>query len=215
MTREKHPLTYFCGGCLGIYLLLVSPWPGVRGAYSAAFRSVLNAALYHERIPAEIRFEPQPPGDTFDTSIVIANRSQELLARQPVRTALFDTWDICYLPTALLVSVLLAAPTRLLAKMKSLLLGVGLMHLWLTAVVIGTIIHEINQAPELQLPLLPGWVEWILDRFFSLFVVLTVPSLIPPLAIAALVGFHRADWTGAVATNEGHKPGSRMGPATE
>lgn len=194
MSFFRQPLSLFLCRFFAICLPLVTPWPGFRAAYAGAFRYIGNAISYHESIPVEIRFEPPTAGDAFDTNLVIANRSQALQMRQPVRTGQFDAWDICYLPTALLAAVLLAAPSRWPNKIISLLAGLTLMHLWLGLVVVCTVIHEINQAPELALPLLPGWLEWLLDRFFALFVQLTIPPLIPPLAIAALVGFRRSEW---------------------
>jgi len=121
--------------------LLLAPWPGLDGAYAAAFRAGGNVVFHRFWFWPEgwVRFvDPDartavdlPPGVRLpaaegvkDTVMILENRSTPRFLGF-LRTS---SREVGYKPTAVLIALMLATPTSWRRRGKSLLWGLLLVH---------------------------------------------------------------------------------------
>ncbi len=114
-----------------LYGLLILPWPGLNEIYGSYFRALGQRVFAHESGPRLLRFEAVPAdiGHHLDTRIALANCNQ--LDRQgsgPVRYLELDTRGIGWVPTALLLALIMATPIPWRRKTWAMWWGLLLMH---------------------------------------------------------------------------------------
>ena len=141
-----------------VYGLLIAPWPGFNAAYGKYFRGLGQMTfaregerriLYFEAVPAELH-------RVLDTRIALANRDQlDREGKGPVHYLELDTRGIGWVPTALLLALILATPVPWWRRGWALLWGLLAIHgyiLLCVAVYIWT-----NSTDLLLLTLSPFW----------------------------------------------------------
>ncbi len=118
---------------IGVYAILVFPWPGVMNAYSAVFRTVGDYTFGSPGFfgPGSMsRFHPLPVDaphrdQGYDTDLVLKN-----LTLDRHREILFKSRH-AYLPTAMFLALVLATGLPWARRGKALLWGLLWMHLFL------------------------------------------------------------------------------------
>lgn len=121
MSPIKQLLLFFVRLVL-LYAILIAPWPGVREAYGAVFRSVAGVAFRSFGSDGRVEFKPAPAaGSEIDTRILLLNRS----APGVVTTITGSSTLWGYFPTAFVVALVLASPVPWRRRFKAL--GWGLL----------------------------------------------------------------------------------------
>ena len=113
------------------YGLLIVPWPGFNESYARYFRALGQMVFAQESGPRFVRFEAVP-GElrhSLDTRIALANRAVlDALGSGPVRYLELDTRGIGWVPTALLLALVLATPVPWRRRVWALFFGVIAIH---------------------------------------------------------------------------------------
>ena len=113
------------------YGLLIVPWPGFNESYARYFRALGQMVFAQESGPRFVRFEAVP-GElrhSLDTRIALANRAHlDAQGSGPVRYLELDTRGIGWVPTALLLALVLATPVPWRRRVWALFFGVIAIH---------------------------------------------------------------------------------------
>lgn len=156
---RDHPVAFvlgFLGRLVVIYGLLVAPWPGVREAYARAAASV-GSMVFRDTLEGwTCRFEARsdPTGD-IDTDLFMSSRASGALARNGQSAFLGY-----FMPTALLIALVLATPLPGSRRVRALILGLLLLHAFFVFKTWIIVLHALNQvdAPALGLGYYSRWL---------------------------------------------------------
>jgi hypothetical protein len=129
---EFKSITRFLCWFVPFYALLLIPWPGSRDLYGAYLRSVAKLVLTATDGRRILRFDDVPPASrnhTLDTRITVANREQ-LDANGFGRAIMldFDSHGIGWVPTALLIALVVATPVPWRRRSWALAWGLLAIH---------------------------------------------------------------------------------------
>jgi len=176
-------LTLFLVQFAAIYGLLIAPWPGWRAAYGRGFREMVGAAFACETGPTIVRFGPaeHPPRPEIDLEIVFARRAEiDASGHAPVRILGLDTRGVGWIPTALLLALVVATPLPWVRRLLLLFAGGVGVHVYLLAVVA---FYLWNQSAGLApISFLPFWSP-LGDFLEETFVGQMGPSFVVPVLI--------------------------------
>ena len=114
-----------------VYGLLIVPWPGFNEAYGRYFRALGQMVFPQERGARFVRFEAVPAElrRGLDTRIALANPAQlDGQGSGPVRYLELDTRGIGWVPTALLLALVLATPVPWRRRVWAFFFGVIAIH---------------------------------------------------------------------------------------
>ena len=95
------------------YGLLIFPWTGFNGTYSGYFRALGRMTFARDGGPRYLQFEPVPAElhHRLDTRIALANRDQvDRAGNIPLHYLELDARGVGWVPTALLLALILASP---------------------------------------------------------------------------------------------------------
>ena len=197
MLRAK-PILGFLGRFLLVFALLAAPWPGWPEAYARGLRQAAQAVYGSFGSQGVVVFRPNPEKDrTLDTIIYVGNRDR-LDARQggPAACFTFNSRGVAYLPTALVIALVLA--TGLPWRRRAGALGWALvwMHLFIAGLLGLMLFKIVDTHPWLglfQLPLLGRQMVSILHE-----ILLTYSGARSAVAVLIwiLATFRRDEWIG-------------------
>ena len=106
-----------------LYAVFIAPWPVVPEAYAAAYRAVSNVVFGSFGSEGVVQFrKPQGPSD-MDTELAIRKRSSPVMG-----TTEHSARFMGYVPTAFVVSLILATPLPWSRRGKALLWAMLLVH---------------------------------------------------------------------------------------
>jgi len=177
-----------------IYGLLIVPWPGVNELYARYFTSLGQMAFFREGEKREVQFvshTTQHGFTTLTTQMIISNRSQ-VDENGKVRALMvdLDTRSIGWVPTALLIALVLATPVPRPRRIGALFLGLLLVQ--------GFILFSIqaciwNKSTDLALfSVTPFW-KYLLDGLDYTLLTQMGASFSVPVLIWLLVTFRKQD----------------------
>jgi hypothetical protein len=133
MPKPKfNPVLRFLCWFVPIYALLITPWPGSRDLYGSYLRSAAKLVFVENNSRRILRFEEAPVSKrnrTLDTRITMANREQ-LDAKGSGRAIMLDldSHGIGWVPTALLIALVVATPVSWARKSRALAWGLLAIH---------------------------------------------------------------------------------------
>lgn len=178
-----------------IYGLLIYPWPGWKEVYGEGFRAVGNALYSSDNEKRTIHFEAHEETKGFaaiDSRIVLTNPNLvDENNKTPTSNLGFDSWSICWLPTALTMAFILATPIPWKRRLWALLWGLVLIHLFLWFSVQAYIWDESTNVKLITLS--PFWKN-IAEGLVYILILQMGASFSVPLVIWILVTFKREDW---------------------
>jgi hypothetical protein len=127
----KAVLRFLCW-FVPVYTLLIIPWPGSRDLYGSYLRSAAKLVLAQNSSRRILRFEEVPVSKrnrTLDTRITVANREQ-LDAGGSGRAVMLDldSHGVGWVPTALLIALVVATPVSSARRAWALLWGLLAIH---------------------------------------------------------------------------------------
>ena len=129
----------FLGRFIVIYALFTGLWFYVDASYAHTFRVLGNLILGDLGTQGIIHFlplEPDPKTEHKDTALLLT--SQANLAQEQVNLSwvIISSRDSAYIPTTLVMALILASPLSWQRKQLALLHGFILIHLFKTAIVL-------------------------------------------------------------------------------
>ena len=172
-----------------LYGLLAAPWPGVRGAYSVAYRAAANL-VFGSFGGGVVRFRASPSGrEEMDAEIVIRNRRSPVAGTTPHNSRMTG-----YLPTAEVIALILATPIPWPRRWRALLWGVVLVHGFVALRLVITLLHWFSvEEPWALYDPSPFWGN-VLSTLFEFAVLAPTCTFLVPALIWILVTFRRSDW---------------------
>ena len=134
-----------------LYALLIVPWPGFNGAYGRYFCALGQLIFARENDRRIVHFEPVPEELRHQLDIRIALGNREHLDRNGSGQMVFlelDTRGIGWVPTALLLALVLATPVTWRRRAGALCLGLLSVH---ALVIFSVAIYIWNNSVDLGL----------------------------------------------------------------
>jgi len=129
---EYKPVLCFLCWFVPVYTLLIVPWPGSRDLYGSYLRSAAKLVLAQNNSRRILRFEEVPVSKrnrTLDTRITVANREQLDASGSGHAVMLdFDSHGIGWVPTALLIALVVATPVSWTRRSQALAWGLLAIH---------------------------------------------------------------------------------------
>ncbi len=171
------------------YAVLIAPWPVVPEAYAAAYRTVSNVVFGSFGAEGVVHFRKPLGPSAMDTEIAIRRRSSP-----DVGTTSHSARFTGYVPTALVIALILATPLPWSRRGKALLWGMLLVHVFIALRQEINLLHWFSgDSPWCLYQPGPFWSS-VLKRAFGAIVVSPTLSFIVPIFIWILATFRRADW---------------------
>ncbi len=179
----------FFGRLLLIYGVLAAPWPGINAGYATLFSAGGNLMFRSFMLGDSVRFRPVSHPTASDDTHIHGPNSRTGVGR---RTTPFSRrWG--YLPTAFLVSLVLATPLPWRRRLGALLVALILLHACIVGELLVVVVHKLS-GPELALfHVRPPW-DNLLDAANAVVEAGMVMFFMVPVLIWGLVCFRRADW---------------------
>ncbi len=176
-----------------LYGLLIAPWPGFNAAYGKYFRTLGQTVFAREGERRMLRFEAVPAElhHGLDTRIALANRDQaDRDGKGPVHYLELDTRGVGWVPTALLLALILATPVPWRRRGWALLWGLLVVHGYILFSV-GVYIWN-NSADLALLTLTPFWQQ-VLGGLEETLITQMGASFVVPVLIWILVTLRKQD----------------------
>lgn len=212
---SRKSVLAFGGKLLLIYALLIVPWPGVQRGYNAFVHAVGNTFLGEFGARGRVHFQPIGPGFPMqDTQIQMRN-----VARGSEQRIAYNIRYTGYVPTVLLVSLIVSTPLPWRRRRRTLLWGLLFVQLFVLLRIALLIAFEFRMGtPVGMYHFSPFWhtTMVILVEAIS---ASPVTSCIVPVVIWVLVAFRREDlaqWfgTGKASSATVSKPVKPQAPST-
>ncbi|MGA2242544.1 MAG: hypothetical protein ABSH11_11005 [Verrucomicrobiota bacterium] len=187
-----------------VFGLLIAPWPGWPETYARCLQKSATTVFGSFGSKGIVTFTWNPSGEkwlhkVFDTTIYVSNREQ-ISASYPWPGAVYCTYSfssraMAYLPTALVVALVLATGIGWRRRLWALVWGLVWIHLFIAFLLWLIIVMMICMDPVIDLfEVSPFWQKAVLllrEFFFN--------NASMPLATAVLiwmvVSFRRDDWS--------------------
>ncbi len=208
--RPARPLIRFACIFALAYGALIAPWPRWNALYGGYFRAFNGAVLSSEGPGRIVRFQASPPGSTLDTEIVVAAAGQDSAGgKVKALRLMLDSRGVGWIPTALIVSLVVATQVPWARRLWALLAGTVLVHVFIILTSAAYIWDETLA------PIGPGASaaarlgHWVADGLVETFVVQLGASFVVPAVIWLLVTFNRGDLEAAqrlLGTGDGQPP---------
>jgi len=192
----KAVLRFLCW-FVPVYTLLIIPWPGSRDLYGSYLRSTAKFVLAQSNSRRILRFEEVPVSKrnrTLDTRITVANREQ-LDACGSGRAVMldFDSHGIGWVPTALLIALVLATPVSWPRRLRALFWGLLAVHAFILASIEVYIWNQSDASNGLNLVELSPFWKTVANGLEETLVTQLGASFVFPLLIWILTTFRAED----------------------
>ena len=190
-----------------VYTALVLPWPGIEAAYRAFFCS-LGSTAFAAVGAGSVRFVPDPqPRSDYDTLLVMTN----LDAPRSVGQMNQSSRRVGYLPTVVLIALVMATPIPWRRRWRALAMGLLMVTAFVVLRMSLPIIRDFSNPNPLQV-FHPGPIgRWLLGFASPALLQAPASQFVGPIFIWALVAFRREDWS-MVRPPETPPPPSGSGP---
>jgi hypothetical protein len=197
MPPDFKPLVrFFCSFAL-LYTLLISPWPESREIYSRCFCSFARAVFRESSGNRILRFDTVPANQrnrTLDARITIANRTQ-LDANGSGHAVMLDldSRGIGWVPTAMLVALVLATPVSWPRRLQALFWGLLAVHAFILVSIEVYILNQSDASNGLNLVEFSPFWKTVVNGLEETLVTQLGASFIFPLFIWILTTFRAED----------------------
>ena len=126
---------------LVFYGVLMAPWPGLGGAYAACFRATANLLFGSFAGQGSVRFAPAAGrGREADAEVTFTSPRTGAVGRVPVASRRMG-----YVPTAMLIGLVLATPLPWSRKVRALLWGFLLINGFVVLRVALVLLHTFSR----------------------------------------------------------------------
>ena len=188
-----NPLVRFLGLFAVCYALLIAPWPNSRELYSGYFCSFARLVFSEYRGNRILRFNTVPVDQrnrTLDIRITLANRDQ-LDANSSGHAIMLDldSRGIGWVPTALLLSLVIASPVSRSRRTCALVWGLLAIHALILLSIQVYIWNQVDASNGLNLIALSPFWKTIVSGMEETLVTQLGASFVLPLLIWILSTF--------------------------
>jgi hypothetical protein len=191
---ERKQVAKFIVLVLIIYTLLAVPWPGVRQAYSAAYRvtadSVLGVSTSNFLVYVRPLREDEGEGDE-DVKLGVWDRQVQRGQRVRLSTRLTG-----YLPTAELLALVLATSLPWSRKWKALLWGLIGVHAFIALRLASGALYVLSMAKPTPFFEFAPLGNKVVYSIYEMAVQSPTTSFFVPALIWILVSFRKSDFEG-------------------
>jgi hypothetical protein len=190
--RPPRTIAVFLCSFVLVYGLLILPWPGWNRVYSRYLQALGRMVFVGNGDRRILRFSSGTdlPG-SLDTRITLANRDRlDPAGRGSVRILGLDARGIGWVPTALLVALILATPIPWRRRGWALFRGLLGVHVF---ILFSLGIYIWNESTELSLVALAPFWKTVADGLEETLITQLGASFVVPALIWILVAFGRQD----------------------
>lgn len=181
----------FLIGVTLICAILLAPWPPVRDAYAHAFRAAGELGIGSWVPSRDVRFLPSTsPHDYHDTAIVLVNRETGETAELPALSS--RQWG--YVPTVLIIALVLATPIPRRRRAWALIWGVLLVNAFIILRLAVLVVYAFGLGHPARLYVLSSFSTLVLRNLVEVLCDSIVTCAGVPFPIWILVSFRRTDW---------------------
>lgn len=197
MGPATHLILGFLGRFIFVYALFTGLWFSVDTHYAQAFRALGNLILGDLGTQGIVHFLPlevDAKTEHKDTALLLTTQAN--LAQQQVELSwvIVSSRDSAYIPTVLLIALILASPISGLRKQLALFHGLILIHVFIGLRLLVAIAYAFSHNPNLaMLRLTPFW-QTLLDIAAQVFTEYIGILYIMPVFIWLLVTLRQSDW---------------------
>ena len=193
---ERKQVAKFIVLVLIIYTLLAMPWPGVRSAYAAFYRSFANASVGVSTSAFLVYVRPLPAEDG-DQDVKLGVRNRRTRRAQRIK---LDSRLTGYLPTAEVLALVLATSIPWSRKWKALLWGLAGVHVFIALRLASGVLYVLSLAKPTPFFELTPLGNKAVYSIYEIAVQSPTMSFLVPAFIWILVTFRRSDFEGTGRT---------------
>ena len=191
-----------------LYILSLLMWRGLEAPYSEKFRAFGKFFFSDFRSKGTVMFAPldNPEDKRFSTSLMLMNKNSYEAAVKKAKTSgqraaplrsvnvTVSSWYTGFLPTILVVTLILATPfIGIKRKLVALLWGLLLIHAFIWFQLYIQILYEFNRVEFLQVVSFSPFWQKVMDSLYYLFVESMGLRFIIPVFIWIFVTFQKGD----------------------
>jgi hypothetical protein len=209
--RTRRPIARFIGMFAVLYGLLIAPWPGINKAYGSYFMAFGRVAFSELRGHRILRFEAaEPSPHPVDVKITMANVEKlDAQGRGHARILFLDSRSVGWVPTALVLALILATPVPWARRAWALFWGLLLVHGYIAFAVA---CYVWNESSDLNLvALTPFWKE-VVSGLEETLVTQLGASFVVPFLIWLVVAFRPRDFAAVRDARQGAGSCAEPGP---
>ncbi|MBX3373645.1 MAG: hypothetical protein KF817_07410 [Phycisphaeraceae bacterium] len=165
-----------------LFLVMVAAWPLVAGAYRTAYATAAQSLLLSVGGRSEVLIAPIVPVNGRDVEMRMRNLDSNAMRVRHISSRFSG-----YMPATLLLAAIIATPIEWRRRLRALGLGMIVLHAWLGATLILTVVLSFSRDDPLRAFAVPAAVRTVLEVVVRHTV--SSPALAPavPLLIWALV----------------------------
>jgi len=193
---EFKAVRHFLTWLVPLYALLIVPWPGSRDCYGNYLGFVAKTALASSGGHRILRFEQVPEAKrnrTLDTRITVANRDQlDASGSGPAVMLDFDSRGVGWMPTALLLSLVVSTPIPWQRRARAVFWGLLAIHAFVLFSLEAYIWNESDATSGLNLVTFSPFWKTVVNGLEETLITQMGASFVAPTLIWILVTF-RAD----------------------
>ena len=180
----------FLIGVVLICAVLLAPWPVVRDAYASAFRAAGELGIGSWVRSRDVRFLPSTSHDDYhDTAIVLVNRETGEFAEVPAISS--RQWG--YVPTVLIMGLVLATPIPRRRRAWALIWGVLLVNAFIILRLAVVVVYAFGLDHPARLYVVGSFSTLMLRNLVEVLSDSIVTCVGVPFPIWILVTFRRED----------------------
>lgn len=183
-------IAMFFGIFVLVFSAMMAPIPAVQHTYAAFFRSVGNLVFAEPGDEARCSFVAlNRPDGRMDTEIQLTNLRTTTTAKMNTSSRFTG-----YVPTAIVLALILASPIRLKQKAWAFVWGLLACQVYLVLRIGTGVLRRFTMSDDLAI-WTPGPIaNFLIEAMFDIFVVSAIGGFILPILIWVLVTFRRHDW---------------------
>lgn len=210
------PRVRFLAGTGLVFCLLIVPWPGWNERYAAWFGRIGAAAFSSGYGRLEVRFEPAPPtaDRPFSLRLTLVDRDRiRPDGTAPAVMVGLDARGLAWVPTALVVALILSTPLPWPRRLSALALALVAVHGYVLFLLGVVLVAACADPSGLALLQLPPFVGALVDGLDETLVTQMGPGLAAAVVLWILVTLRRRDLGPLLAVALAGRDGADPTPA--
>lgn len=187
----------FLGRFILVYALLTGLWFSVDAHYAQGFRTLGNLILGHWGSQGIVHFlplEPEVKTEHKDTALLLTTQANLAQERVNLSWVLVSSRDSAYIPTILLIALILAAPISGLRKQLALVHGLIVLHGFIVLRLWVAIAYAFTHNQDLAVLQFTSLGQTLLDIAAQILTEYIGILYIVPVLIWLLVTLRQRDW---------------------
>jgi hypothetical protein len=201
------PIRHFLVWFVVAISLLIAPWPQLEETYGKLLRTGAQFVFGSFGPKGIVLFRATDETNDWphDTKIYLGNRDiVKPDGMRPMKVVKMSTRYIGYVPTALVVALVLATPFPWRRRLRSLAWGLVWVHCFIAFLLLIIILHKYNESGATGLYQWSGFPKALVNAAHEVFVGYVGPLFLMPIIIWVAVAFRGGDWAGILM--QGKKP---------